>query len=156
MRIKGFNLSWLLFLLIIIKSLASCTPSACLGETTAFINAGFYTTGTGKPLKLDSITVFGIGNSSNKLFSKITNVSSIKLPLDATATTCGFVMKINKDIDTLRLIYSSFPFLISKECGFTFFYNLDSCIWSGSVIDTINIRNKKVTIYNEENIRIFY
>jgi hypothetical protein len=156
MRIKGFNLIWLLFLLIIIKSLASCTPSACLGETTAFINAGFYTTGTGKPLKLDSITVYGIGKDTDKLYFRSTNVTSIKLPLDASATTCGFVMKINNDTDTLRLIYSSFPFLISKECGFTFFYTLDSCSWSGSVIDTINIRNKKVTIYNEENIRIFY
>jgi len=148
---------FLIFLsLAAFRLFSSCTPAACLGETTAYLNAGFYQTGTGNPYTPDSVTVFGIGLDSNKIYARATSISSIKLPLDASSDRCGFVMKINKVTDTLMFTYSSFPYLISKECGYTFFFNLDSCMWKGSIIDTINIRNKTITIYNEENIRIFY
>ena len=146
----------LIVLALIIRLLYSCTSSACLGETTAYLKAGFYQSGTGKPYTPDSVTVYGIGLNGNMLYNKATKLSSIWLPLDASSGTCGFIMKINNITDTLSFTYSGYPYLISKECGYTFFFNLDSCIWKGSIIDTINIRNKKITIFNDENIRIFY
>jgi hypothetical protein len=156
MNKKVLKLFYPAILLIIMKFFASCTPSACLGETTSFINATFYKTGTDIPFKPDSVTIFGTGMESKKLYYRSANISSIKLPLNASSGTCGFVMKINKLTDTLEFSYSNYPHLISKECGYTFFFTIMSCKWYGSVIDTINIRNPSITIFNEENIRIFY
>ncbi len=156
MKNKFSGLLWLILLAFITRLFNSCISTTCLEETTAYLNAGFYRSGTGITYTPDSITVYGFGMNSNKLYTKATKLSSIKLPLDASSGTCGFIMKINNITDTLIFTYSSFPYLISKECGYTFFFNLDSCIWRGSIIDTINIRNKKITTFNDENIRIFY
>jgi hypothetical protein len=156
MRIKGLNSSLLIILLIILRFSSSCTPAACIGETTAFLKGGFYKTGTSTPLVADTVTIFGIGKDSAKIYSKALKVSLIQLPLDASSDKCSFVMKINSTIDTLTFEYSSYPHMISKECGVTFFYILESCRWRGSIIDTINIRNNNIRTINEENIRIFY
>jgi hypothetical protein len=156
MRIKGFNLLMLIILLILLLFSFSCTPSACIGETTSFLNGGFYRSGTGTPIVTDSVTIYGVGKDSAKIYAKSLKISSIKLPLDASSESCSFVMKINDAIDTITFNYSSYPHIISKECGVTFFYNLESCKWRGSVIDTINIRNNNISTLNEENIRIFY
>jgi hypothetical protein len=156
MKIKGFNSSWLIILLIILNFSSSCTPSACIGETTAFLKGGFYKSGTSTPLVADTVTIYGVGKDSSKIYSNSLKVSLIQLPLDASSGTSSFVMKINSTIDTLTFKYSNYPHLISKECGVTFFYILESCKWRGSIIDTINIKNNNITTFNEENIRIFY
>jgi hypothetical protein len=156
MRIKDFRLSRLIILLIMMKFIASCTADACLEETNSFLNATFYRVGGSKPSAPDSITVYGIGKESNKLYSKSLNVKTIKLPLDASSGSCGFVMKINVGTDTLKLNYSSYPHLISKECGITFFYALDSLRVNGTAVDTIIVMNKNITTFNGENIRILY
>jgi hypothetical protein len=148
------NLAILLSGLILF--LFSCSPGSCLEETTSFLNASFYKTGSDKPTIADSITVFGLGNETNRLYNKALKVSLIKLPLDASSVTCGFVIKINDITDTLKFTYSGYPHLISKECGITFYYNLDSYQVSGNTVDTIIIRNSNITTFNVENIRIFY
>lgn len=140
----------------LILLLLSCSPESCLEETTAFLNASFYKTGGDKPVIIDSLTVFGMRNDTTRLYYKALKVSLIKLPLDASSETCEFVMKIDNLTDTLKFTYSGYPHLISKECGFTFFYYLNSCQFSGSTVDTIRIRNNNITTLNVENIRIFF
>jgi hypothetical protein len=134
----------------------SCTPGSCLEETTSFLNATFYKTGSNLPTVTDSLTIFGIRNGTTSLYTKALKVSVIKLPLDASSETCGFVLKINNITDTLNFTYSVYPHLISKECGITFYYNLNSYQVSGNTIDSISIRNSNITTLNVENIRIFY
>jgi hypothetical protein len=138
------------------KLIASCTPDSCIGETTSFVHISFYKTATNKLTAPDSITVFGIGRESEWLYNKSLNTSVISLPLDASSEACGFIMKINDKTDTLKFTYSSYPHLISKECGITFFYSLEPLQWSGNAVDTIIIRNKNITTFLEENIRIYY
>jgi hypothetical protein len=140
----------------LILFLLSCTPQSCLEETTSYVKATFYKTGNNTPTIPDSITVFGIDKETSRLYSKALNVSMIKLPLDASAETCGFVLKINTITDTLKFTYSSYPHLISKECGVSFFHILESYEISGNTVDTIIFRNNNITTFNEENIRIFY
>jgi hypothetical protein len=156
MRMKASKLSGLIFLLIIIKLIASCTPESCIGETTSFVNATFYKRDPYKPLAPDSITVFGIGKETNKLYSKSIKPLSIKLPLNASLGTCGFVIKINGTTDTLNFDYSAYPHLISKECGITFFYTLSPPRIFGSAIDSVILVNENITTFSNENIRILY
>jgi hypothetical protein len=140
----------------LILGIVSCTPQSCFEDTTSFVNATFYKAGSNTATIADSITVFGIGKESYKLYNKALKVSVIQLPLDASSETCGFVMKINNLTDTLKLTYSSYPHLISKECGVAFFFTLESYSISGTAVDTILFRNKNITTFHEENIRIFY
>jgi hypothetical protein len=140
----------------IILLLFSCTMQPCYEQTTSFLIASFYKTGTDTPVIADSITVFGIGKDTARIYDKSLKVSLIKLPLDASSETCGFVVKINTITDTLKFTYSSYPHLISKECGITFYHYLDSYKVSGTTVDTIIIRNNNITTFNVENIRIFY
>jgi hypothetical protein len=156
MRIKGSRLAGPIILLIVTKFIISCTAESCLEETTAFLNASFYKADSYKPSAPDSITVFGIGKETDKLYSKSLNPLTIKLPLDASAESCGFVLKINGRTDTLNFIYSNYPHLISKECGITFFFVLDTIHISGSVINSVKIINNNITTYSGENIRILY
>ena len=156
MRIKDSKLSILIILVIIVKLITFCTPESCLEETTSFVNATFYKSSTDKLTAPDSITVFGIGKETNRLYSKSLNLTAIKLPLDASSEICGFVMKINNITDTIKFIYLGYPHLISKECGITFFYSLDTALVSGNAINTIKILNKNITTFNAENIRIYY
>ncbi len=146
----AFILSGLILLLL------SCTPQSCFEETTALLKATFYKAGSNIPTKADTLTVFGIGKDTTRLYDSTLNVSTIKLPLDASSGTSGFVIKINEITDTLIFTYTTYPHLISKECGISFFYTLESYSVTGNKIDTIIFRNNRITNLNEENIRIFY
>jgi hypothetical protein len=156
MRIKGPGLSVLIILIFVMNLCFSCSTDSCMEETTSFLNATFYKKGSTSISLPDSVTVFGIGKETTKLYNKALKVSTIKLPLDASTETCGFVIKINDKTDTLRFTYSVYPYLISKECGITFFYTLNSYSTANGSIDNIIIKNNNIRIFNEENIRIFY
>jgi hypothetical protein len=156
MRIKSSNFSMPAILLVILGLCINCTPESCLEDTISTLNATFYKTGSTQVSVADSITIFGIGKENSKIYDKALKVSFIKLPLNASSEACGFVMKINNVTDTLRITYSSYPHLISKECGISFFFTLKSYQVSGTTVDTIIFRNNNITTFNEENIRIFY
>jgi hypothetical protein len=154
---KKYNPGSLIIILpVVILILHSCVSESCFEEITPFIRASFYKTGSDKAQIPDSLTVFGIGNESVKLYNKAKNVSVMELPLNASSATCGFVVKINTITDTLRFTYSNYSHLISKECGITFFHLLETYKVSGSTVDTIIIKNNNITTSHEENIRIFY
>jgi hypothetical protein len=134
----------------------SCISDSCFEDTNSYVRGTFYQNGTNKILAPDSITVYGVTKESSLLYNKALNVKSILLPLDPSVDNCSFVFRINGIRDTVNLMYTSFPYLISKECGITFYYTLDSAVSKGIIIDTIIIGNKNITRINEENIRIFY
>jgi hypothetical protein len=131
----------------------SCTPSACFEETNSFLKASFYS--NEKQLAPDSLSVSGMGKTT-KIYDKARKVQPALLPLNSSAGSCTFVIRINGVNDTIQFQYSSYPHLISKECGYTFYHRLDSNVFTRNNIDTILIINRSVTTANEENIRIFY
>ena len=153
---KKNKLFLLIMLVVFPLHFFRCTPESCLEETTSFINATFYKTSTSKPAMPDSVTVFGIGKEDFRLYSKSTGLSGLRLPLNPSAGECGFVIKINNTTDTLRFRYTSFPHLVSKECGFTYYHTLDTTLVYGNAITRVVERNKNITTFNEENIRIYF
>jgi Family of unknown function (DUF6452) len=148
--------------LIIISGLIlimiSCTPESCFEETEPFVKASLYLQTTGKLLAPDSLTVYGVSMEKDTLYKKATGVTIAHLPLNAGTHECSFVLKINGITDTVTFKYNTYPYLVSKECGFTFYHDLypDSLVYTRHTIDTIYIRKNVITTLNEENIRIFY
>ena len=134
----------------------SCTPQSCFEQTDALVKTSFYT--TGKLLAPDSLTVYGSNMETNKLYDRAKSITIAQLPLNASESHSTFIIKINGITDTLEFWYTSYPHLVSKECGYTFYHNLisDSTVYSNNIIDYVDIRNNNITTLNEENIRIFY
>ncbi|MFA5819473.1 MAG: DUF6452 family protein [Bacteroidales bacterium] len=142
----------------LILFLLSCTPESCFEETESFLKATLYLNETGNLRAPDSLTVYGLNMETNKLYDKTKNVQIALLPLNASTANCVYITKINGITDTLEFRYSSYPHLVSKECGYTFYHNLisDSLTYTTNAIDSIYIKKNTITTFNEENIRIFY
>jgi hypothetical protein len=136
--------------------LTTCTPMSCLEETNAFLKTTFYNNITGKVLPPDSLTLFGAGKDSAKLYNKAIKPTKVQFPLDVAAGSSTFIIKINGEVDTITITYSTYPHLISKECGYTFYHTIDTPAFTANIIKQIEIKKNTVTTLNEENIRIFY
>jgi hypothetical protein len=136
--------------------LHSCTLGSCFEETESFVKANFYSMETGKAHAPDSLTVYGQDMDTNKIYNKTVNVLTAKFPLNAADNKCSFIVRINGIADTLEFSYISYSHLLSKECGYTFFYTLDTDVHTANEIDSISIIKSTITTYNEENIRIYY
>ncbi len=145
------------FLLLagMILSMISCTPGSCFEETNAYLKVYFYNS-AGTAIAPDSLTVYGFNMSSDKIYDKATKKQPALLPLNASSPNCSFIIRINGIADTITFTYSSYPHLISKECGYTFYHAIDTPMYSKHKISRIKVRKSIVTTLNEENIRIFY
>ena len=140
----------------LILFMLSCTPESCFEETKSFLKASLYDNITKKLQAPDSLTAYGLNMETNKLYNKAKKLQIALLPLNALTDNCAFIIKINGITDTLELWYSSYPHLVSKECGYTFYHNLDTLTYTTNAIDSIYIRKNIITTINEENVQIFY
>jgi hypothetical protein len=146
--------SLFIFIPGIIIYLSSCAPGSCFEETECFLKASFY---KGTVLSTpDSLTLYGLDMDSI-IYAGKSGVQPALIPLNSSAESSRFVIVINGITDTIEFRYSSYPHLISKECGYTFYHHLDSIPpFTKNIIKDIFLNNPTVTNLNEENIRIFY
>jgi hypothetical protein len=137
--------------------LLSCTPESCYEETESFLKVSFYDYATDKIQAPDSLTLYGLIMETNKIYSQAPKVQPALIPLNAATGYCRYVIKINGIADTIEFHYNSYPHLVSKECGYTFYHTLDTDrIFTKHAIINIYIGKRNITTANEENIRIFY
>jgi hypothetical protein len=138
--------------------LLSCTPGSCFEETESYLKASFYT-GPATPVlhAPDTLSLYGL-NQDSIIYNKETNVKVALFPLNASADTSIFVITIDGITDTIEFHYTSYPHLISKECGYTFYHHLDTDLNKPNyhAIKKIYVSNETITNLNVENIRIFY
>ena len=134
--------------------ISSCTPGACFEETNAYLKATFYSDISKEKKTPESLTLFGL-NKTDTIYDKKSGVQPALFPLDASSGSCTFIIMINNVTDTLNIFYSSYPHLISKECGYTFYHRLDTAYTTGNAFYIYKSSNN-ITTANEENIRIFY
>jgi hypothetical protein len=145
-----------LFLAIALLLKTSCTPESCFEETNAYLKASFYLESTGKLQAPDSLTLFGSEMDTLKIYNKASGISRAQVPLNSSAESCSLVFIINDTADTVTFFYNSYPHLISKECGYTFYHNIEQTIFTKNIIDNVKILKSTVTTFNEENILIYY
>lgn len=148
----------IIFSALFLVLISSCTPGACFEDTEAYLRATFYENEGKKAMAPDSVSLWGSGMEEKKIYNRSTRVQPALLPLNASSGEVTFVIRINGIDDTVSFRYSSHPRFISKECGYTFFHNLDIDYYSATsnIIDTIVFIQSNITTANEENIRIYY
>ncbi len=134
----------------------SCTSGACFEETSSNLKATFFNNTTKRQAAPDSVTLYGVNHESARIYNKASGIQPALFPLDPASDKSTFVIRINGVTDTIQFIYSSYPHLISKECGYTFYQTLDTFFFSKNNIDYIYRSSNNITTLNEENIRIFY
>jgi ABC-type oligopeptide transport system substrate-binding subunit len=136
--------------------MASCTEGSCFDETESRVKSTFYDKLTLSPQAPDSVTLFGVNMDTLMIYDSTINQKIIEFPLYSEETSRKFTLIINGIYDTIEFSYNSSIHLISKECGYTFYFDLDTVWYSTNIIDSVSITKKTVTTLNEENMRIFY
>lgn len=152
---KFISGSLLLILPAIIMFMLSCTAGSCFEETESYLKASFYNkTNLSAP---DSLTLYGL-NTDSLIYNNTAGVQPALIPLNASKDSCTFIIIINGVADTIEFRYTSYPHLISKECGYTYYHLLDTALNKPGyhAIKKIYVSNKTITNLNVENIRIFY
>jgi hypothetical protein len=156
---KYHKLIWLIPVSVL---LFSCAPESCMTETQtqSYVKGVFYLDGTDTPKSPDTLTIYGIGREETLLYNKSVRQASVQLPLDAGKESCSFIFIINSVVDTVTLEYITYPHLISKECGYTYFHKLQEMneitSFTKNRLKGITIKNPGVVIPTSENLRIFW
>ena len=155
---KHFPGNLIIILPGLILFLFSCTADSCFEQTESFLKASFYNNATGKLQAPDSLTIYGLNMDTIKLYNKAANVQPALMPLNSATDNCVYIISINGITDTLEFSYISYPHLLSKECGYTFYHTLDTGppVYTKHAIYDIYVGKRNITTVNEENIRIFY
>ena len=154
---KLFSVFLILILTGYIFFLVSCSQGSCFEETESYLKASFYSYELRKLTSPDSLSLYGLNNDSI-IYNKSTKVQPALIPLNASRESCSFVININGIADTIEFRYISYPHMISKECGYTFYHELTDSVryYTRHAIKTISTGNKTITNLNVENIRIYY
>lgn len=156
-RVRGSVFLIMFTSLLVLLSHNHCTPESCFEETNSFVKVIFYSDTTNNLAPPDSLTVYGIGVDTVRLYDKRANVQPALLPLDASDGNSVFVIRINGITDTITFNYTTYPHLISQECGYSFYHTIvDDPLYSRNIIKEIITKNRNVTTLNEENISIYY
>ncbi|MDR2927712.1 MAG: hypothetical protein LBV41_05885 [Cytophagaceae bacterium] len=145
-------ISSLFFLMAIVWG---CNPDdICLSNQYA-VQAGFYSYYTGGDSIIGETTVFGVGNNVDSIYNKV-SAQKLFLPLSFDGDTTSFLVYDRTRIDTVRLVHGKELIFISRRCGFTFNYTIDTVLYSNTFIDSVSVVNRNVK-YNEniENIEIY-
>jgi hypothetical protein len=147
--------SLLLLLSGIILVMVSCAGGSCFEETESYLKASFYknTTRTAP----DTLSLSGL-NVDSTIYLKALKVQPALIPLNASSLNSVFVLTVNGVSDTIRTIYTSYPHLISKECGYTYYHHLDTILPVSHfhLIKKIEYINRTITNLNVENIHILF
>jgi hypothetical protein len=134
----------------------SCIQGSCFDETESYLKASLFNTSFNKVVAPDSLSLSGL-NRDSIIYSKTSDITLALIPLNDTAQSSTFVIKINGITDTIEFLYSSYPHLISKECGYTYYHHLDAePIFTKHIIDDIIIDDPTITNLKIENITIKY
>ena len=148
----------ILFLLLVITTavICSCSVGTCFDETESMVKADFYSMESGTTTTADSLTLYGAGMDSLTIYNKSLKLKRAEMPLYAETGECNLVARLNGVNDTLTFRYSGSFNLISKECGYTYYFTLDTVLTTNNIIDSVAITKKTITTLNEENIRIYF
>jgi hypothetical protein len=145
----------LLVLSLCILCFWACSTEGCDEELDVFLRSTIYESGTGEQFTLDSITIFGLNRADSTIYL-MDELNEVNLPLDPSGISSVFIIQSGTKVDTLEVSYISYPYYLSKSCGYIYRFEIDEIFYTSSGIDTILIINSLVNNNDEENLRTFF
>ena len=109
-------------------------------------------TSTLVPTKIDSVTMFFIGEENDTVYNNSKNVSNIHIPLADTTGFLKVVLKLNDGIDTLWIDYRPYEVFRSTECGVINRYEINEIRYTKNKVWNLYLDNNQVNESEEVNI----
>lgn len=154
MRIKPF-------LFIIAGFIYLMVPGGCNQDELCLSNqhalqTGFYSAFN---VKRDSVlkkaNVYGLDNEDFLIY-KEQDISKMFLPLSFQSDTSIFVISNNSLFDTIWVVHNKELQFISRKCGFTFDFTIDTVLYTKTFVDSVALFYPKVRYgENVENVKIY-
>ncbi len=156
---KPFNLAYLL-LFVTLFFVTACDELPCPNESGIQVNMGFYLIENNiiSDLFIDSLTIEYL-NPNNENVSEFLGRQRqfIEIPLSITSDTSTFVLKFKDDIaDTILIKSDRTVKLISHQCGFDTFFDINEIQTSSNKLDSVWLRRDVVDYADFENIKIYF
>ncbi len=150
------NCGWVLTLFFLICFSACTNDEVCEEATANNLRIGFYAPGETEPVQrpIDSLTVFGLERPDSMIYDNAYSVLLAELPLDPNNDTTTFVLEFPTETDTLTVTYQRNLNLISVECGFAMFFDLEGMENTENFIVSTTILISEVTNTFDEHIQI--
>lgn len=150
------NFVFAVFVVLLVLPAACTQDEICLSNQHA-VQTGFYSgrSAVDKDTVLQNSSVFGVHPQRDSIYAEET-FRSMFLPLSFNHDTTVYVIDNNSLKDTLWFSHSKEMAYISRECGFTFNFTLDSVWFTRVFIDSVAIDVKEVNYgENFENVKIY-
>ena len=150
---------------LVICAFVSCNDTGCMENRSSIPYVTIYSDSTvPQPIYIDSLTVYGIGQvGDSMLLDTAMRVSSMFLPLRDNRDTTRFVIRYDQErinprykTDTLTLVYRSYVYFASAECGAMFNYIIDSLGYTTYQLQSAKLVRNEITNLSMENIQLFY
>ena len=157
----------MIFIALIIESLAGCSTSECLDNQNSLPLAGFYTSSEiPQAISLDSVSILGIGASGDSILQdSVRTLSQVYLPFrigtGQTSTTyeiryLGGAAGIYRLNDKITFNYDIIPMFVSTACGTVYYYKMLSIDHTSTFIDSVVCPSGVITNENIENLKIYF
>lgn len=137
----------------------SCDVLPCTEFDGVQLHAGFYTMDDAivQDTTIDSMIIYPLNAEEAYYNGTSRKSSSISLPLGVDSDTTTYVFYLDSiSYDTITFIYARQLNLISHECGFEHFFNLEEVRYTCNRIDSVWIRKDLVEYGEVENIKISF
>lgn len=151
-----FGKIWLVLGVSCSLILLSCNPEPiCLSNQNA-VQTGFYSAYSkiNKDTVLNNTSVIGKG-AIDSVYNKEL-VQKMFLPLSFVSDTTAFIIENNTLKDTIWFKHNKELFFVSRNCGFSFNFVVDTVWFTQTFIDSVALDYKPIN-YNEniENVKIY-
>lgn len=148
---------------VLICAAWGCNTNGCMQNQSCIPLAGFYSSSTGKAIRIDSIDIYGVGAKGDSSLLDNISASLVYLPLRSDISSTSFCFRyLQKDLDfpelndTLTLFYTSEPRFVSEECGAMYFYTVTDMAYTTHLIDSVSLLSPLIDNFDTERIKIFF
>ncbi len=149
---------WLVAIILTVLLSACDDDEVCEEITANNLRIGFYPAEQEDEefwATIDSLMVHSLEKPDDPVHDTLYTVSSLELPLNIHASSAAFVIDFFHARDTLWLQYNKETHLISVECGFTVFFDIQEVEHTTHYVEGISLETSEVTSTLDEHIQIF-
>jgi len=142
----------------------ACAGDGCSSGTSSIPRAGFYASGTGDAVTIDSISVYGVEVPGDSMVLRCArNVHQTYMPLRISQETTKYVIHYDQkalcDIsnnDTITLHYKATPFFESDECGVLYLFDITGFECTNHLIESVEVVYPHVSNIDVETLKLYF
>lgn len=147
-------------------ALPSCSTTGCTDNRSSLPLAGFYDSGSGQGISLDSLDIGGVGAPGDSLLLASGEAAkAVYLPFRSQSESTAFFIAYRYKaldypqlVDTIKFGYTAVPYFASEECGAMMQYRVRSISHTRHLLDSVAVvpADSVITNVNVENLKLYF